>query len=171
MMSYVEGEARLFCYPLYRDIAITATPCFFFVWLTVWIFYSSSNLHPGYVRPFFWVSIRCYLFWCTSEICLNPSSLLSLHRNVFFKRLLEIKKQRYLRAGGGDKRCVANEIFEIIRGLTPPGRFLKEVPRMQGAWIELGDARYALFCLHSSDSTIWSSVSQYFSRFSKWQGS
>lgn len=61
--------------------------------------------------------------------------------NVFFRRLVRIKQESYLRATKREKAGVAREIVDIIRNLSPSGRFLKKDTRNPGVWIEIGDRK------------------------------
>lgn len=61
--------------------------------------------------------------------------------NVFFRRLVRMKQESYLLATKREKAGVAKEIVELIRGLTPSGRFLKKDAQNPGNWIEIGDRK------------------------------
>lgn len=61
--------------------------------------------------------------------------------NVVFRRLVRLKQESYLRASKRQKAGVAKEIVEIIRNLTPSGRFLKKDPHTPGVWMEIGDRK------------------------------
>eukprot|EP00540_Astrosyne_radiata_P013477 CAMPEP_0116841796 /NCGR_PEP_ID=MMETSP0418-20121206/11152_1 /TAXON_ID=1158023 /ORGANISM="Astrosyne radiata, Strain 13vi08-1A" /LENGTH=392 /DNA_ID=CAMNT_0004472319 /DNA_START=115 /DNA_END=1293 /DNA_ORIENTATION=+ len=61
--------------------------------------------------------------------------------NVFFRRLVRMKQESYLLASKRAKAGVAKEIVECIRGLQPPGRFLKKDPQNPGVWVEIGDRK------------------------------
>jgi hypothetical protein len=61
--------------------------------------------------------------------------------NVFFRRLVRMKQEAYLMASKREKAGVAKEIVDIIRKLSPPGRFLKKDPQNPGAWIDIGDRK------------------------------
>jgi hypothetical protein len=61
--------------------------------------------------------------------------------NVFFRRLVRIKQEAYLKASKREKAGVAKEIVELIRGLSPSGRFLKKDSKNPGVWVEIGDRK------------------------------
>mmetsp|Transcript_13533 Transcript_13533/g.23028 ORF Transcript_13533/g.23028 Transcript_13533/m.23028 type:complete len:409 (-) Transcript_13533:781-2007(-) len=61
--------------------------------------------------------------------------------NVFFRRLVRIKQEAYLLATKREKAGVAKEIVDVIRHLSPPGRFLKKDPQNPGVWVEIGDRK------------------------------
>eukprot|EP00546_Thalassionema_frauenfeldii_P004374 CAMPEP_0178913472 /NCGR_PEP_ID=MMETSP0786-20121207/10860_1 /TAXON_ID=186022 /ORGANISM="Thalassionema frauenfeldii, Strain CCMP 1798" /LENGTH=365 /DNA_ID=CAMNT_0020586215 /DNA_START=112 /DNA_END=1212 /DNA_ORIENTATION=- len=61
--------------------------------------------------------------------------------NVFFRRLVRMKQESYLLATKREKAGVAKEIVDLIRCLTPPGRFLKKDAQNPGHWIEIGDRK------------------------------
>ena len=61
--------------------------------------------------------------------------------NVFFRRLVRIKQEAYLKASKREKAGVAREIVDLIRSLSPSGRFLKKDPQNPGVWIEIGDRK------------------------------
>jgi hypothetical protein len=61
--------------------------------------------------------------------------------NVFFRRLVRIKQEAYLKASKREKAGVAKEIVALIRNLQPSGRFLKKEPLHPGVWIEIGDRK------------------------------
>lgn len=61
--------------------------------------------------------------------------------NVFFRRLVRIKQEAYLKASKREKAGVAKEIVELIRSLSPSGRFLKKDSKHPGVWVEIGDRK------------------------------
>lgn len=61
--------------------------------------------------------------------------------NVFFRRLVRMKQESYLLATKREKAGVAKEIVDLIRCLTPSGRFLKKDAQNPGHWIEIGDRK------------------------------
>ena len=62
--------------------------------------------------------------------------------NVYFRELVNQHKYQYLAKETAklDKAKIADRIVRQIRGLNPPGRFLKEVPKTSH-YIEIGDER------------------------------
>ena len=64
--------------------------------------------------------------------------------NVFFRRLVRLRQESYLRACKRDKAGVAHTIVWTIRKLDPPGRFLKRKKlgkNNTGIWVEIGDRK------------------------------
>lgn len=61
--------------------------------------------------------------------------------NVFFRRLVRMKQEAYLLATKREKAGVAREIVDVIRNLSPPGRFLKKDQQNPGVWVEIGDRK------------------------------
>jgi hypothetical protein len=61
--------------------------------------------------------------------------------NVFFRRLVRIKQEAYLKASKREKAGVAREIVELIRNLSPSGRFLEKDSKHPGVWVEIGDRK------------------------------
>lgn len=66
--------------------------------------------------------------------------------NVFFRRMVRLRQESYLRACKRDKAGVAHTIVWTIRKLDPPGRFLKRkkekgVKNSTGTWVEIGDRK------------------------------
>lgn len=61
--------------------------------------------------------------------------------NVFFRRLVRIKQEAYLKASKREKAGVAKEIVELVRDLSPSGRFLKKDSKNPGVWVEIGDRK------------------------------
>jgi hypothetical protein len=59
--------------------------------------------------------------------------------NVFFRRMVRNKQESYLLATKRQKAGVAREIVNMVRGLDPPGRFLKK--DANGVWVEIGDRK------------------------------
>jgi hypothetical protein len=60
--------------------------------------------------------------------------------NRSFRLLVKEYKDKYLKAKKKEKPNVAGEIVDKIRGLDPPGRFLKK-DRETGYWLDIGDVR------------------------------
>ena len=60
--------------------------------------------------------------------------------NRSFRLLVKQYKDKYLKAKKKEKPNVAGEIVDKIRGLDPPGRFLKK-DRDTGYWLDIGDMR------------------------------
>ncbi|KAL7548659.1 hypothetical protein ACHAWF_011933 [Thalassiosira exigua] len=63
--------------------------------------------------------------------------------NVRFRKAVEKLRPRYKSVKSapikyGDKKQYAKCVVDEVRGLYPPGRFLKEIPKT-GLWIEIGD--------------------------------
>ena len=59
--------------------------------------------------------------------------------NVDFRSLIAAHKARYLTAmSKTEKAHITAEVVEAVRGLDPPGRFLKQDPK-DGAWWDIGD--------------------------------
>lgn len=61
--------------------------------------------------------------------------------NMNFRGLVRIKQESYLLASKREKAGVAREIVEMIRALSPPGRFLKRKHKCAKAWVEIGDRK------------------------------
>jgi len=63
--------------------------------------------------------------------------------NIFFRKLVRHHQESYLLATKKDKAGVAKGIVEAIRGLKPPGRFLKKTRDIgpNGVWVEIGDRK------------------------------
>ena len=66
--------------------------------------------------------------------------------NVFFRRMVRLRQESYLRACKRDKAGVAHTIVWTIRKLDPPGRFLKRKKdkggkTSAGIWVEIGDRK------------------------------
>lgn len=59
--------------------------------------------------------------------------------NIYFRTLVRQKQERYLLASKREKAGVAREIVDMIRSLSPPGRFLKK--DSNGLWVEIGDRK------------------------------
>jgi hypothetical protein len=57
--------------------------------------------------------------------------------NIFFRKLVEDHKVRYLTSSRPNKPRVAMSVVHLWRSLTPPGRFLQA--RSEGNWVEVGD--------------------------------
>ena len=63
------------------------------------------------------------------------------HRNVGFRSLIAAHKARYLTAmSKTEKAHITAEVVEAVRGLDPPGRFLKQDSE-DGAWWDIGDVK------------------------------
>ena len=58
--------------------------------------------------------------------------------NVFYRDLIKYYKLEYIVASPEEQKLIARRVIDIIRGLTPSGRFL-EVDKSSGTWCELGD--------------------------------
>lgn len=77
-----------------------------------------------------------------SDVLCGRGGLTNHHPgNVFFRRLVRIKQESYLRASKREKAGVAREIVDVIRNLSPSGRFLKKDTKNPGMWIEIGDRK------------------------------
>ena len=76
----------------------------------------------------------------TSNDILNGRGKLTntWHRNVFYRDLIKYYKLVYIVASPDDQKLIARCVIDIIRGLTPSGRFL-EVDKSSGTWYELED--------------------------------
>jgi len=61
--------------------------------------------------------------------------------NVFFRRMVRMRQEDYLRASKRDKAGVARDIVDTIRKLDPPGRFLKKDSTNPGMWVEIGNRK------------------------------
>ena len=58
--------------------------------------------------------------------------------NIFFRRMVRLRQESYLRASKRDKASVARDIVDTIRQLNPPGRFLK---KGGDVWVEIGNRK------------------------------
>lgn len=58
--------------------------------------------------------------------------------NIFFRRMVRLRQESYLRASKRDKASVARDIVDTIRQLNPPGRFLKKGADL---WVEIGNRK------------------------------
>lgn len=61
--------------------------------------------------------------------------------NVFFRRMVRMRQEDYLRASKRDKAGVARDIVDTIRKLDPSGRFLKKDKNKPGQWVEIGNRK------------------------------
>eukprot|EP00543_Licmophora_paradoxa_P008837 CAMPEP_0202458930 /NCGR_PEP_ID=MMETSP1360-20130828/28681_1 /ASSEMBLY_ACC=CAM_ASM_000848 /TAXON_ID=515479 /ORGANISM="Licmophora paradoxa, Strain CCMP2313" /LENGTH=481 /DNA_ID=CAMNT_0049079691 /DNA_START=222 /DNA_END=1667 /DNA_ORIENTATION=+ len=59
--------------------------------------------------------------------------------NVFFRRLVRLQQESYLRASKREKAGVAKDIVEQVR--QTGGKFLKKDPKNPGMWIDIGDKK------------------------------
>jgi len=60
--------------------------------------------------------------------------------NKAFRKLVKEYKGKYLKAKKKEKPEVAEHVVNLVRGLDPPGRFLKKVKASE-FWIDIGDTR------------------------------
>mmetsp|Transcript_12377 Transcript_12377/g.11963 ORF Transcript_12377/g.11963 Transcript_12377/m.11963 type:complete len:504 (-) Transcript_12377:314-1825(-) len=58
--------------------------------------------------------------------------------NIFFRRMVRLRQESYLRASKRDEASVARDIVDTIRQLNPPGRFLK---KGGDVWVEIGNRK------------------------------
>ena len=61
--------------------------------------------------------------------------------NILFRNLVKAKQPAYVRATKREKSGVSVDIVNIIRRLTPPGRFLKRDTENPEKWVDIGDQK------------------------------
>ncbi|KAI2489184.1 hypothetical protein MHU86_25405 [Fragilaria crotonensis] len=73
-------------------------------------------------------------------LCGRGSSVNNHPGNVIFRRLVKANKERYRTCVVNHKILLSKSILLAIRGQSPPGRFLTQLPGGSG-WVEVCDAK------------------------------